>query len=79
MDVYKAKIQYGGSIEKPKLRIVVKGDMQNMELVRDTWSPTSHMKTLKISWQIQLKKNQEFTISFYWSILESQKRRTEYL
>ena len=29
MDVYKAKIQYDGSINKLKLRIVVRGDLQN--------------------------------------------------
>ena len=47
MDVYKAKIQYDGSLYKLKLRIVVKGDLQNKELVGDTWSPTSSMKNLK--------------------------------
>ena len=29
MDVYKAKIQYDGSIDKPKSIIVVRGDVQN--------------------------------------------------
>ena len=29
MDVYKAKIQSDGSLHKLKLRIVVRGDMQN--------------------------------------------------
>ena len=29
MDVYKAKIQYDGSLDKLKLRIVVRGDLQN--------------------------------------------------
>ena len=29
MDVYKAKIQSDGSLDKLKLRIVVKGDLQN--------------------------------------------------
>ena len=47
MDVYKAKIQYDGSIEKLKLIIVVRGEMQNKELVGDTWSPTASMRTLK--------------------------------
>ena len=47
MDVYKAKIQYDGSLDKLKLRIVVRGDLQNKELVGDTWSPTSSMRTLK--------------------------------
>ena len=33
MDVYKAKIQSDGSLDKLKLRIVVRGDMQNKEMV----------------------------------------------
>ena len=47
MDVYKAKIQSGGSLEKLKLIIVVRGDLQNKEMVGDTWSPTASMRTLK--------------------------------
>ena len=46
MDVYKAKIQYDGSIDKLKLRIVVRGDLQNKEMVGHTWSPTASMMTL---------------------------------
>ena len=47
MDVYKAKIQSDGSIDRLKLRILVRGDLQNKEMVRDTWSPTDSMRTLK--------------------------------
>ena len=47
MNFYKSKIQSHGSLDNLKLRIVVKGDMQNKELVVDTWSPTSSMRTLK--------------------------------
>ena len=47
MDVYKAKIQSDGSLDKLKLRIVVRGDFQNKEMVGDTWSPTASMRTLK--------------------------------
>ena len=47
MDVYKAKIQSDGSLDKLKLIIVVRGDLQNKELVGDTWSPTESMRTLK--------------------------------
>ena len=36
MDVYKAKIQSDGSLDKLKLRIVVRGDLQNKEMVGDT-------------------------------------------
>ena len=47
MDVYKAKIQSDGSLDKLKLKIVVRGDLKNKELVGDTWSPTASMYTLK--------------------------------
>ena len=36
MDVYKANIQYDGSLDKLKLIIVVRGDLQNKEMVGDT-------------------------------------------
>ena len=47
MDVYKANIQSDRSLDKLKLRIVVRGDLQNKEIVGDTWSPTASMRTLK--------------------------------
>ena len=47
MDVYKAKIQPDGSLDKLKLRIVVRGDLQNKEMVGDNWSPTASMRTVK--------------------------------
>ena len=47
MDVYKANIQYDGSLDKLKLRIVVRVDMHNKELVGHTWSLTSSMRTFK--------------------------------
>ena len=47
MDVYKAKIQYDVSLDKLKLRIVVRGYLQNKEMVGYTWSPTASMRNLK--------------------------------
>ena len=47
MDVYKAKIQSDGSLDKLKFRIVVRGDLQNKEMVGDTWSQTASMSNLK--------------------------------
>ena len=47
MDVYKAKIQYDGSPDNIKLRIVVRGDLQTKELFGDTWSQKASMRTLK--------------------------------
>ena len=45
-DVYKANIQYDGSLDKLKLRIVIRGDFHNKEMVGDTWSPTASMRDL---------------------------------
>ena len=47
MDVYKSKIQSDGILDNIKLRILVRGDLQNKELVGDTWSPTYSMRNLK--------------------------------
>ena len=47
MDVYKTKISSDRSLDKFRLRIVVRGDLQNKEMVGDTWSPTASMRTLK--------------------------------
>ena len=47
MDVYKANIKSDGILDKLKLRIVVRGDLQNKEMVGDTWSPTASLRTLK--------------------------------
>ena len=47
MDVYKAKIQSDVSLDKLKLRIVVRRDLQNKELVGYNWSPTASMGTFK--------------------------------
>ena len=47
MDIYKAKIQYDGSLGNLKLIIVVRGDLQNKDLIGYTWSPTSSMRNLK--------------------------------
>ena len=46
-DVYKAKIHSDGSLDKVKLRIVVREDLQNKELVRENRPPTASMRTLK--------------------------------
>ena len=46
MDVYKAKTQYGGSLEKLKLIIVVRQYFQNKEMIGDTWDPTASMRNV---------------------------------
>ena len=47
MYVYKSMIQYDGSLEKLKLRIVVRGDLQNKEMVGDNLSQTASTRNLK--------------------------------
>ena len=47
VDVYKVKIQSDGSLDKLKLRIVVKVGLQNKELVGYTCSTTDSMRNLK--------------------------------
>ena len=37
MDMYRAKIQSDGSLDKLKLINVVRGDFQNKEIVGDNW------------------------------------------
>ena len=43
MDVFKSKIQYDGSLDKLKFRIVVRGDLQNKETIGDTLYPIASM------------------------------------
>ena len=47
MDVYKSKNQSDGSLDKLKWIIVVRGDLQNTEIVGDTWSTTASIRTSK--------------------------------
>ena len=47
MDVYKSEFQYDGSLDRLKLRIVVRVDLQNKDLIGDKWSTTSSMRTLE--------------------------------
>ena len=45
--VYKANIHSDVSLDKLKLRIMVRGDLQNKYLIGYNWYPTASMKTLK--------------------------------
>ena len=44
--IYKANIQSDGILEKLKLIIVARGDLQNKEMIGYTWAQTSSMRTL---------------------------------
>ena len=70
MDVYKAKIQSDGSLDKIKLINVVRGDLHNMELVGYTWSPTASMRTLKyLLADATNTQGNSSSIRSHWSIL----------
>ena len=47
MDAYKPKLQSDGSLDKLKLRTLVREDLQNKYLIGDTWSLTVSMWNLK--------------------------------
>ena len=49
MYVYKASIQFDGSLYKLNLKIVVRVDLQNKEMIGYTWDQTESMRTLKYS------------------------------
>ena len=60
MDVYKAKIQPDGNLDKLQLVIVVRGDLQNKDMIGDTWSPTASIRTLKYFLADASNMKQEF-------------------
>ena len=79
MYVYKEKYQSDVSIDRLKLRILVRGDLQNKELVGDTWSPTASMRTLKYILADSAKhKARVPRLDFIGTFLQS-KLRIEYL
>ena len=47
MDVYKAKMQSDVILYRLKLVILVRGDVQNKEIIGYTWSPISLIRNLK--------------------------------
>ena len=72
MNVYKDKIQYDVNLHKIKLRIAVRGDMQNKKLLGDTWSPIASMRTLKYFLEYATKyKDKGSSIIFHCVILAS--------
>ena len=72
MDVYKAKIKSDGSLDKLKLIIVVRGDLQNKELVGDTWSPTASTRNFKYLLADATKyKAKVHQLDFMGSLLQS--------
>ena len=41
------QIQFDGSLDKLKFIIVVRGDLQNKEIIGYTWYPTASMRAMK--------------------------------
>ena len=71
MDAYKVKIKSDGILDKIKFRIVVRGYMQNEALVRDTWSPTVSMSTLKHFFVDEVKhKSRVHQLDFIGTLLQ---------
>ena len=68
IDVNKSNIKSDGSIDKLKLRIGLRGDLKNKEMIGYTWAPTSSMRTLKYFLAYASKKTNCTSIGFYWII-----------
>ena len=47
MDEYKAKIKSDGSLDKLKLILVVREDLQNKKVIEVTWFTTTSMSNMK--------------------------------
>ena len=80
MDVYKAKVQSDGNIDKLKLITVVRGDLQNKELVGDAWLPTASMRALTYLLEIATKpKARLHQLYFIGSLLQAKVKNRVFL
>ena len=68
MDVYQANIQSYVSLDKLKLIVMVREDLQNKETIGDTWYPTASMRTLKYLLADYSKKKEGCT---NWILLDN--------
>ena len=67
------KIQYDRILAKLKLRIFVRGYLQNKDLIGDNWSPTASMRTLKYFLEYNIKnKAIVHQLYFIGAFLESE-------
>jgi hypothetical protein len=48
MDTFKVKVKSDGSLDKLKCRLVVRGDLQDKNIMEDKWSPTASFHSLKM-------------------------------
>ena len=72
MNVLKTRIQSNGSLDKLKLSIMVRGDIQNKELVGDTWSPAASMRNCKYFLADAAKhRAREYQLDFIGAFLQA--------
>ena len=80
MDVYKAKIKSDGSLDKLKLRILARGDLQNKEMDGYTWSPIDSMRTLKYFLADAAKHKARFhQLDFIGAFLQAKVKNTVFV
>jgi hypothetical protein len=48
MKTFKVKVKSDGSLDKLKVRLVVRGDLQDKNIMEDKWSPTASFHSLKM-------------------------------
>jgi len=48
METFKVKVKSDGSMDKLKMRLVVRGDLQDKNITEDKWSPTASFRSLKM-------------------------------
>jgi len=48
MEIFKVKMKSDGSLNKLKTRLVLRGDLQNGQLLENKWSPTASFGSLKM-------------------------------
>jgi hypothetical protein len=48
METFKVKVKSNGSLDKLKCRLVVRGDLQDKNIMEDKWSPTTLFPSLKM-------------------------------
>ena len=48
METFKVKVKSDGSLDKLKMLLVVRGDLQDKNITEDKWSPTASFHSLKM-------------------------------
>jgi len=48
METFKVKVRSDGSLDKLKMQLVVRGDLQDKNITEDKWSPSASFRSLKM-------------------------------